>query len=130
MRRFSTDVFIGRRFELLPELVSPEMVNHTAPPGHEHGFQPLAALVEALHGAFPDASYEVDDVVTDGDVAVMRAWYRGTHLGDFFGHAATGRSFRFLQMHWMRFGGDGRIIEHWGLRDDATHLRQLGIAPK
>ena len=53
MRLFYSDVFIARRFELLPELVSPEMVNHTAPPGHEHGFQPLTALVEALHGASP-----------------------------------------------------------------------------
>ncbi|HEY2302059.1 MAG TPA: ester cyclase [Acidimicrobiales bacterium] len=127
MRRFYSELFIGRRFELMSELVSPELINHTAPAGHQHGFGPITALIKALGTAFPDGSYDIEDVVTDGDVAVMRAWYQGTHLGDFFGHTATGRPFRFLQIHWMRFGGDGRIIEHWGLRDDATHLRQLGV---
>src|SRR4051794_10143430 len=127
MRRFYEEVFIGRRLELLPELVSPEMVNHTAPAGHQHGYAPLAALIEMLGNAFPDGSFDIEDVVTDGDVAVMRAWYQGTHLGDLFDHPASGRPFRFLQLHWMRFGEDGRIVEHWGLRDDASHMRQLGI---
>ncbi|MEV5298131.1 hypothetical protein AB0K50_09505 [Amycolatopsis methanolica] len=27
----------------------------------------------------------------------------------------------------MRFGSDGRVTEHWGVRDDVTHLQQLGI---
>src|SRR3954453_13171702 len=97
MRRFYTDVFMRRRFELLPDLVSPDICNHTAPEGRKHGYEPVLALIEMLDTAFPDASYDVDDVVTGGDVAVMRTWYQGTHLGEFLGHPATGRTFRFLQ---------------------------------
>ena len=59
----------------------------------------------------------------------MRNWFEGTHLGPYLGHPATGRRFRFRQIHWMRFGPDGRVIEHWGVRDDVTRLRQLGLIP-
>jgi predicted ester cyclase len=42
---------------------------------------------------------------------------------------STGRRFRFRQIHLMRFGPDGRLVEHWGVRDDVTHLQQLGLIP-
>jgi hypothetical protein len=28
-------------------------------------------------------------------------------------------------MHLMRFAEDGRIVEHWGVRDDAGMMRQI-----
>jgi predicted ester cyclase len=31
-------------------------------------------------------------------------------------------------MHLLRFADDGRIVEHWGVRDDAGMMRQISAA--
>lgn len=127
MRRIYDDIFGAGRLELIDELFAPDMINHTAPEPHRHGTAPLRALVSMLRSAFPDGRTDFEDFAATGDVVVGRNWYSGTHLGPFLGNEPTGRTFRFRQMHWMRFGPDGRVVEHWGLRDDVTHLQQLGI---
>ncbi|GAA4486673.1 ester cyclase [Rhodococcus olei] len=127
MRRIYDEIFGAGRLELIDELFDPNMVNHTAPEAHRHGTAPLRALVTMLRTAFPDGRTDFEDFVATGDVVVGRNWYAGTHLGEFMGNAPTGRAFRFRQMHWMRFSPGGRVVEHWGLRDDVTHLQQLGI---
>lgn len=127
MRRIYDEIFREGRLDLIDELFDPAMVNHTAPEPHRHGTAPLRALVTMLRTAFPDSRTDFEDFVASGDVVVGRNWYSGTHLGEFMGNAPTGRAFRFRQMHWMRFSPEGRVVEHWGLRDDVTHLQQLGI---
>ena len=31
-------------------------------------------------------------------------------------------------MHFLRFA-DGKIVEHWAVRDDAAMMRQIGMIP-
>jgi predicted ester cyclase len=127
MRRIYAEIFDDGRLDVIDELFDPNMVNHTAPEAHRHGTAPVKALVAMLRSAFPDARTEFEDFAAAGDVVVGRNWYSGTHLGEFMGNAPSGRSFRFRQMNWMRFSPEGRVVEHWGLRDDVAHLQQLGI---
>jgi predicted ester cyclase len=130
MRRFYAEVFGRGRLDLLEDFMVPEVVNHTAPPEGRHGLDAVRALVTTLRTAFPDGAMEVEETLARGDTVVMRNWFAGTHLGPFRGAEPTGRRFRFRQVHWMRFGADGRVVEHWGVRDDLTHLRQLGLTPE
>lgn len=127
MRRIYLEIIDRGRTDLIDECFSPDLVNHTAPEELRDGTQAIVGLVAMLRTAFPDCRTEIEDMVGAGDVVVMRNWYDGTHLGPFLGNEATGRRFRFRQMHWMRFDADGRVVEHWGLRDDVTHLQQLGL---
>jgi predicted ester cyclase len=46
------------------------------------------------------------------------------HTGDFFGLPATGKRFAYKQMHVVRVV-DGKGVEHWAVRDDASLMRQL-----
>jgi hypothetical protein len=39
--------------------------------------------------------------------------------------SATGRTFAYKQMHMIRVV-EGKGTEHWAVRDDAAHTRQLG----
>ena len=49
-----------------------------------------------------------------------------THTGDGLGGVKpTGKRVSAEQMHFVRFQ-DGKIVEHWAVRDDAGLLRQLG----
>ena len=41
--------------------------------------------------AFPDTRHTIEDLIAEGDRVVARISARGTHTGELFGHAATGR---------------------------------------
>jgi predicted ester cyclase len=51
----------------------------------------------------------------------------GTHTGVVDGSPPpSGRRFSARQSHWFRVR-DGRLVEHWAVRDDLTTMLQLGI---
>ncbi len=45
-----------------------------------------------LRTAFPDQTWEVHDVLAEGDRGVMHSTWRGTHAGTFMGIPPTHRS--------------------------------------
>jgi predicted ester cyclase len=59
-----------------------------------------------------------------GRQVVIRCTHSGVHTGDFFGLPATGKRFAYKQMHVVRVV-DGKGVEHWAVRDDASLMRQL-----
>ena len=78
--------------------------------------------------AFSDFRYDIDELLlVDGDTAVVARWtMRGTHRGDFFGLAGTGRTFASpgLSLHRVV---DRRIVADWEFSDDIGQMRQLGF---
>ena len=104
-------------------------VNHSAPlPGLPPGPGGLKQIVAAVRRAFPDLHYTIEDIVLGGDRAALRTTLRGTHRGEFFGVAPTGRKVEVqeLQIEHLR---DGQIVAHWHLIDDLGLQRQLGLLP-
>ena len=76
--------------------------------------------------AFPNARYEIDQMMASGDSVVTRGRMTGTHRGEFRGFAATDRSFEvnFCRIDQFR---DGKIVHVWSYWDTGTLLRQLGL---
>lgn len=63
--------------------------------------------------------------------APIAAFQSGTHLGPFVHPLVgslppTGKRFAVQQMHLTRLR-DGRVVEHWAVRDDLAMLHQLGM---
>lgn len=52
----------------------------------------------------------------------------GTHGGELMGIAPTGKRVAARQSRWFRVA-DGRVAEHWAVRDDLGMLRPLGVTP-
>jgi predicted ester cyclase len=82
-------------------------------------------LRDFMQSTFSDVEYELIETVEQGDHAATYVHISATHTGDTFGFPGTGRRFTVEQMHLMRFAADGRIVEHWGVRDDAGMMRQI-----
>ena len=78
--------------------------------------------------AFPDFRYDVEELLpVDGGTAVVARWtMRGTHRGEFFGLAGTGRTFESPGLSLHRIV-DGRIVADWEFSDDIGQMRQLGF---
>jgi predicted ester cyclase len=57
---------------------------------------------------------------------VARVVMTGTHRGDLFGLAPTGRGVRVGQINIEEIGPDGLIHNHWRVTDELSLMRQLG----
>ena len=124
--RTQLDYFGQGRYDLAEEVVSPDYVDHEAPPGTPAGPEGANAVLRWLRGAFNDLSYEVKDAFGDGDRVAIRLITRGTHTGEFMGKSATGRPFEMEAIHLYRIE-NGRVAEHWAKRDDIALAHQLGL---
>jgi predicted ester cyclase len=76
--------------------------------------------------AFPDVHFRSDDVLIDGDRIVHLAQLSGTHAGEFFGVAATGRHIE-AQIVMILTVADGFIVEERRVYDFTGFLVQVGV---
>jgi predicted ester cyclase len=122
VERFNT-----RDFDGIADLIDADIVDHHLPPGLPPGragaMQWFRALAEGL-----DLRLTVEDTVEHGDRVAVRASITGTHIGEFAGIPATGRSFTTTMISIERIC-DGRIVERWENVDNLAVVQQLTGAP-
>jgi predicted ester cyclase len=88
------------------------------------GAQGLARAVGELRRAFPEARFEIEDLIAQGDKVAVRLTLRARHQGEFRGIAPTGAAVEAKAFRWFRLT-EGRITDHWAVFDTAALLRQL-----
>jgi len=123
-RRVLEEIFPANDEEALAEVISEQCVNHEAPEGTPPGLRAITMFMHLLDQAFSDQRWQIEDVVAEGDKVVLRCTHSGVHTGAYFGVPATGRTFAYKQMHIIRVA-EGKGVEHWAVRDDASLMRQL-----
>lgn len=89
----------------------------------------VRSVAGRLRRTFPDLAHDVHGVVAEGDLVALHTTMSGRQDGPFvpYGLEPTGRRIEITTMHVFRVE-DGRIAEHWAVRDDLAMLRQLGLA--
>ena len=102
-------------------------VDHAPWPDQPPTVAGFKAGLAQMRRSFPDLRVAVERIVAEGDLVVGHYKMSGTHLGDFMGAAAGGRTFAIEAIDIVRMR-DGRIAEHWGLIDEAGLARQLGLS--
>lgn len=128
MKRFVTEYQTNHDDAVLYELMSPDFVDHSAPPGLPAGREGVKVLFDAFHEAFEGFTAHIDDQVAELDKVVTRKAFHGRHVGDFMGLAGTGRDVSIQVIDIVRIA-DGQIAEHWNVVDELGLLRQLGALP-
>jgi steroid delta-isomerase-like uncharacterized protein len=123
-RRVLEEIFPANDVDALREVIDEEFVNHEAPAGTPPGLGAITMFMSILNEAFSDQRWDIHQVLAEGDKVVIHCTHTGTHTGPFFGLPATGRRFAYKQMHIIRIR-DGKGVEHWAVRDDASLMRQL-----
>ena len=87
------------------------------------------AYTAGLFHAFPDLSFDMLEVVAEGDLAATRTRMTGTHRGEIKGLPASGRELDLEFANVMRFDSNGLILEHRDYLDALELMRQLGAIP-
>jgi steroid delta-isomerase-like uncharacterized protein len=125
IRRNTEEVQGGGNFELFDELFADDFVDHTPQPGRTPDKAGARELYKVLRDAFPDFHAMIHWQAADGDLVTTYKTYHGTHKGEFFGIAPTGREIHFETVDAMRVR-DGKITEHWGVANLFSLIQQLG----
>src|SRR5713101_4430428 len=92
-QRFFEEVCNGRKLTVADELFSADHSYHDpATPGAKPGPQGMKETMGAYQTAFGDARWRVEEMVAAGDNEVVTRWTgQGTHTGELFGIAPTGK---------------------------------------
>jgi steroid delta-isomerase-like uncharacterized protein len=109
------------------ELVAEDMVNHQPEAEPERGRSRFADAIGRVMAAVPDSQWTISDVLADVDRVAVRITWSGTYGAPQFRGLpipAPG-TFSAEHIHIYRVA-DGKLAEHWVVRDDLTMLRQLG----
>ena len=127
VRRAPEEIYEGGNLELADELFHPEFADHEpAHPDHPVGPEAVKQTGRGLHDTFGELRFEVEQEIAVDDMVVQRATMSGRHAGPLMGHEPTGEPFAVRHIYIWRVA-DGRIAEHWGVRDDLGMLAQLGL---
>lgn len=111
--------------DLLDEALAEDWQDIPLNPGQQPGCEGMKPLIRSFLTAFPDTKIEVLDILGAPGRAAVRAVITGTHRGEWFGIAPTGRSFR-MAIHEFHRIADGRLTHTWHLEDWFGWMNQVG----
>ena len=125
VRRYLEDAWGDGDAAALDALLSPDFLDHDAPPGYGSGLAEHRRLVADLAAGARNRRLRVLAVVAAEDSVAVRLETTWTQRGDLFGVPADGRRLTLRSMDLYRVR-DGRIAESWHVEDMAGLRRQLG----
>ena len=124
-KRWGEEVASSGNLDVLDEILAEEFVDHD-PGDYAPTREGLKNFFRDFRTAFPDLSVEVEHMAATDEYVTIRYTARGTHRGEFMGHAPTGKTFEAPAMQFGRWR-DGRCVERWGVTDQSAILEQLGL---
>ncbi len=125
-RRFVEEVQNKGNIGAVDEFLADDFVNHSVPPGLPPDREGVKQLFTMFRNAFPDFHAVIHDQVAEGDEVVTRKTFYGTHQGELFGIAPTGKEMAIDLIEILRVSGDGKITDHWNVVDQLGLMQQLG----
>ena len=113
------------------QLFHSDVVNHQPDRDPEVGIDKFRQAIEGVMSAVPDSTWTILRLVAEGDLVVCHNRWSGTYGGTVFRGVPTpdGQRFAAEHIHIYRIT-DGRIAEHWVVRDDLAMVQQLGAVPR
>lgn len=120
--------FSEKNPDLVDSVLMPNWDDIPLAPGQGPGPEGIKPIIRSLGEAFPDVRVVIHDMIqVPGQIAV-RAEISGTHQGELFGIAPTGKqvSFRLHEFHTLN---DGRVATTWHMEDWFGLFLQLGQFP-
>ena len=114
--RFNEEVLVKGDLKVLEELVSPEFINFSAPPGTDNGRNGLVAFMNnVIRPAFPDLQVEIHEMFEDGDTIITRKTLKGTLTAPFMGMEPNGQQVALPTIDIVKIR-NGQYVAHWAER--------------
>jgi predicted ester cyclase len=116
-------IFVRQEDRAIDELVSEDFVPRTFGP-MPAGREGLREGMRRAGAGVSDATFEIHDLIAEGDRVVARLTSSARHTGMFMGLEPTGNRYSIDEIHIFRISG-GQLVEHWHAFDTMDLMRQL-----
>jgi predicted ester cyclase len=131
VRRFNKEAFDDGDLSATERYLAPDFLNHVS---GKRGIEDMQRIIRYVRAAFPDGRMEVDQEIAEGDLVMQLITSTATQTGEVLHMpwgpiAPTGKHVSWQSARIYRIV-DGKIAEHWAIRDDLGMLRQLGALPE
>ncbi|HYK96446.1 MAG TPA: ester cyclase [Candidatus Dormibacteraeota bacterium] len=125
IERFYEEVWDRGNVAFAQEVFHDDYVRHDlrpteAPPGPAG----QAAIAAGFRTAFPDAHWQVDIMIAEGEFVAARWTATGTFAGPWGAVQPTGKRAEFSGVNLFRFR-DTKVAEIWNHRDDLGLMQQV-----
>ena len=124
VKRYYIEMWNRWDFALANELIDQEIAFRGSLGIHVAGREGFKEYMRAVQQAFPNFHNQIEELIAEGDKVVARLTYTGTHQGELFGVAPTGREVTYCGVAIFRIFQD-RVIEGWVLGDTGGLIKQL-----
>lgn len=120
--------FTEKNPALVDTVLAPHWDDIPLAPDQGPGPEGIKPIIRGLGEAFPDVEIVIHDMIQEPGKIGVRAEISGTHQGEFFGIAPTGKkvSFRLHEFHTL---SDGLVTTTWHMEDWFGLFLQLGKFP-
>ena len=125
VRRLYEEVANQGRLELIDEIAWPDHVEHNPFRQQSQGAEGLKQRISMVRAAF-NPRFTIEHLIAEGDKVAVMWSNQGTHVGEWFGFAPTGKSVNThgVDIHLLR---NGRLAEHWDVVDIVNFLTSVGV---
>ncbi len=128
LTEFLREVWNEGNFDLASKYLAPKYTIHHDPGDPwEHQELDLEGFKERVRisrAPFPDQSFEIRELLAEGNTVAMTWLWTGTHLADMPGFPASGKHITMSGATIYYFDGD-RITGHWQITDRLGVYQQL-----
>jgi predicted ester cyclase len=125
--RFNKEFIEDGNVNAFNEIIAPEFLNQTAPPGVPKGPEGVMYFFNYfLKPAFPELKVDIQRQVAENDIVTTHKIFHTVHKGDFMGIPATGKNVSMEVIDIIRLK-DGKFVEHWNVLDWQQVINQLTV---
>jgi predicted ester cyclase len=114
--------------DLVDEVLAPTWEDIPLAPGQGPGPEGIKPIIRSFMHAFPDVQITLHDLIQVPGKIGVRAEISGTHQGEIFGIAPTGKKVRFRLHEFHTLDGQ-RVSKTWHMEDWFSLFLQLGQFP-
>ena len=127
-RRWMKEIWQKANPAAIDELLAPDIFFNYTRPGVKPNREAYKQEVNSYLIGFPDLQYTIEDIIAEGNKVAVRYVGRGTHKGEFWGIAPTGKKVTMRGISIIRIEG-GKIVEEWVYNDYMGLTYQFGVMP-
>jgi steroid delta-isomerase-like uncharacterized protein len=122
------DIWNSHKDTDVNSLIGPNYVCHdpAAPQNFGNGPEGFKQRFKMYNNAFPDSKFTVEEIIAEGNKAVVRWSVSGTHKGELFGIGPSNKNIQCSGTSLCHIQ-DGKIAEEWTYYDALGLMQQLGV---
>ncbi len=122
VRRF-IEAYNTRNLDWFDEIIAPDYLDHAH---QQQGLENLKQIFKIAFIGMPDWHETIEDIIAEGDKVWVRLTYTGTHTGEWFGLAPTGKKITATAVAIYRIV-NGKLVEGRFITDTLDMLKQIRV---